>query len=61
MVFRPGNTVIWHNRREKAEVVPFSFMACCAIAGYDADVLKDFVYSKLPQSQKDIIKARKAA
>lgn len=51
----------WHNRREKTIVIPFSFMACCALSGYDGDTLKECILNALPTALRNEISSYRLA
>lgn len=50
-----NDLVVWHGRRVKAELVPFSFKACCMFCSCDYAIIRRFVYSKLPSDYKQFI------
>lgn len=53
--------LLWHGRKVKAELIPFSFKACCLLCRLDYTILQNFVYSKLTSEYKQIIDYKIAA
>lgn len=50
-----GEHINYQGRLVPAEMLPFSFKACCMLAQYDQAVLQDFVYKKLPKEFQEVI------